>query len=144
MDKPLFPIRRAPGNYTVVFMRYIDDPGNDLYAVRLANELASRYHNEGHEVYVVKARSAAYICLGSFNEPEGNEAKRALEVAGRLIPESKIEPQERVVTSTGPRVSRRTLVLEPKVVAIDYLKGLEELKPGEAVITVIKEEKPER
>jgi len=140
-EKPLYPIKRAPGNFTVVFIRYLDDPSRNRSAVSLANDLAKNYYEQGYEVYVVKTKNAALVCLGSFNEREGNEARRTLELAGRLAPATKV--QQQIQTPGGDRILKRTLAFKPHVASIDYLKKLEASKPGEAIIKVVKEEMPE-
>ena len=142
-EKPLYPIRRARGKYTVLFMRYYDDPGRNMSAVALANQVAQNFRDGGNEVYVVKTKNGAFVCLGSFNEPEGNEAKRTLELASRLVPASKVKQRSRILTPGGERAVERTRTFEPKVLEIEYLKKLEASKPGEAVIKIIKEERPE-
>jgi hypothetical protein len=141
-EKSLYPIRGAPARYTVVFLRYYDDPEGGRTALSLANDATENFRAMGHEVYVVHVRNIALLCLGSFNEPEGTEAKRTLEVATRLLRSFGVPQDRSVVSRAGSRTVMRKSAFEPHIVSIEYLKTLEKIKPGEAVLTIQEEGQP--
>ena len=129
---PLYPISAAPGKYTVAFLRYYKVPGKNLPAVAYANDVAKNYRKAGEGVYVVKAGTIAYVCLGSFNEPDGAEAKRTLERAKRYVGSPNIS------TSATKQAKGTAMIFEPEIVEIDFLKKLE----AGASIIIIKDKSP--
>ena len=132
--EPLYPIQNATGKYTVVFLQYFRVRGHDLPAVAYANHEAKKFRDAGADVYVAKGQKSAFLCLGSFNEPDGVEAKRNLAQAQRLVPGVDVISSDSKRVPAGQRVHRVTKGLKPHTVSIENLIELETGKPDIRVI----------